>query len=114
MSEFYVTSTRKTTNRYDRYKDCLILKEKETGISYLATREVKEIPLKSSDTYHIVKSHEASRLDLIAYNYYKNPLLWWVIAQANNIYNPIEGVPVGTTLRIPSLETLYGNHGILL
>ena len=111
---YYEKTDRTDTNRTDRYRKCQILKDKETGVSLLSTREIKEIPFRSTDIFHKVSIHEVGRLDLIAYKYYKNPLLWWVVAQANDIYDPIEGVPAGTILRVPLLETLYGYRGILL
>lgn len=115
MSEFYIEVNKiRKKDRTDRYKDCMMLKDVDTGEVLLSTREIKEIPVRSSDRYHRVMSHEGERLDLIAHEYYKNPLLWWVLAQANNIYNPLENIAPGTLLRIPSLESLYGNNGILL
>lgn len=53
------------------------------------------------DQYHVVKDNE--RLDLIAYNYYGDSLLWWVIADVNEIYNPLEITP-GDSLLIPEFE----------
>ena len=67
-----------------------------------------------TDIYHRIKAHEVNRLDLIAYNYYKNPMLWWVIAQANEIYDPFVPMRVGSLIRIPSIESLYGNQGMML
>lgn len=114
MSEYYVESKNTSRIRSDRYRDCKQLLDKETGEVLLATRDIKDIPVKSSDIYHSVKSNEVNRLDLLAHVYYKNPLLWWVIAQANNIYDPYADIEPGTILRIPDIETLYGNNGILL
>lgn len=114
MGEYYLETKNPSKNYADRYRSCKILKDLVTGEQLLATRETKNIATKSTDIYHEVKTNESCRLDIIAYNYYKNPLLWWVIAQANNIYDPIVATPVGTILRIPALETLYGNNGILL
>lgn len=114
MAEFYETIERDFSTYSDRYKDCALLKDLETGESLVATREIYDIPSKSTDKYHELQSHEVGRLDLIAYKYYKNALLWWVIAQANEIYDPFEELSPGTILRIPTIETLYGNKGILL
>ena len=66
----------------------------------------------SADKIHEVKAGEENRLDLISYNYYGSPLLWWVIAEASDITNPFN-VPIGTLLRIPANKTLYGSKGIL-
>lgn len=112
--EFYQTSKNLSSSRDDRYRKCDILKDESTGENLLSTRNIYNIPVSSSDMYHEVKSNEVNRLDILAHKYYQNPLLWWVIAQANDIYDPIEPMEIGVILRIPSIETLYGNNGILL
>lgn len=48
---------------------------------------------------HMVKESEVNRLDNIAWQYYKNPELMWVIMAVNNIINPFE-VEYGRILRI--------------
>lgn len=112
--EYYEELMNKSRDRSDRYRNCKILKDRETGETLLATREITEISKKSDDLYHRISSHEVNRLDILAHIYYKNPLLWWVIAQANNIYDPLLPIEIGTLIRIPSLESLYGHDGILL
>lgn len=114
MGEFYEVSERERAKNTDRYKRCSVLKDLDTGEVLLSTREVKEIPEHPNDKFHRVHSNEVGRLDLIAYQYYNNALLYWVIAQANEIYNPFVKLAPGTLIRIPALETLYGNKGILL
>lgn len=112
--EFYNELRNDSKNHFDRYRNCKILVDKETGERLLSTREIDSIVEYPTDYYHRVESHEVDRLDLIAHKYYKNPLLWWVIAQANDIHDPFIALEPGTLLRIPSLESLYGNNGILL
>lgn len=59
------------------------------------------------DMYHTVK--QADRIDLLAYNYYKNRVadaskFWWVIADANNIENPLDlSEFVGKDILIPNI-----------
>jgi hypothetical protein len=58
------------------------------------------IPLSENDIYVITTVGD--RLDSLAYNYYRDPTLWWVIAMANN--NATKGAlypQPGTQLRIP-------------
>lgn len=115
MSEEYYEEIRNNSRDYsDRYKNCNIIKDKETGETLLSLREMQPVPITVNDQYHKLESHEVGRLDILAHRYYKNPLLWWVIAQANNIYDPFVLLPAGTLLRIPSIESLYGTKGILL
>lgn len=52
----------------------------------------------ASDIYIMAK--DSDRLDLIAYKYYGDVTLWWVIAKANGIKGTFF-VPVGMQIRIP-------------
>ena len=58
-----------------------------------------EIPLRDDDMY--VASETGDRLDTLAYQYYEDSSLWWIIASANNIHNAPIGLKDGTILRIP-------------
>lgn len=111
---FYEEQVNLSKDYSDRYKNCKILVDKETGETLLSTREIQDIPVHSNDNYYRVEVNEINRLDLIAYKYYNNPLLWWVIAQANNIIDPFEELEIGTLIRVPCIESLYGTKGILL
>lgn len=71
----------------------------------------REIPYRDSDSYFTVTVEYMDRLDLVAYDFYSNVDLWYVIAIASDITNPLD-VPVGTVLRIPSLVSLYSTTGI--
>ena len=57
------------------------------------------IPLRYDDIY--VASETGDRLDTLAYQYYDDASLWWIIASANNIHNAPFGLTDGTILRIP-------------
>ena len=56
----------------------------------------------SSDSDIIVVSNEGDYLDTLAYKYYGDATLWWIIANVNNIGKGRLSVPTGTTLRIPT------------
>lgn len=58
-----------------------------------------EIPLRDDDVY--VATETGDRLDTLAYQYYEDASLWWIIASANNIHNAPFGLKDGTILRIP-------------
>lgn len=53
----------------------------------------------SSDIYHTVISGET--IQSIAFKYYGDSGLWYIIADVNNIYNPITEVVEGLELLIP-------------
>lgn len=48
-----------------------------------------------------VITNETDYLDTLAYKYYGDPTLYWIIAVANNIGNGRMSIPAGLTLRIP-------------
>jgi hypothetical protein len=57
------------------------------------------IPLRDDDIY--VATETGDRLDTLAYDFYDDSKLWWIIAAANNIHNAVFGFKDGTILRIP-------------
>jgi hypothetical protein len=59
-----------------------------------------------SDVIHYVEQHEIGRMDLIANKYYSDSLLWWAIADRNNILDPITDMYSSQELRIPSLAAI--------
>lgn len=113
-TEFYNETRNSSIDNADRYKNCKVLEDISTGEKLLATREIVDIDKHPNDRYHEVQSHEVARLDILAAKYYNNPLLWWVLAQANDIYDPMTPIAAGSIIRIPYIETLYGNNGLLL
>jgi phage tail protein X len=83
-----------------RYTYSEVLKTKETNKQYLESTIYPKIKAKDSDMYII--SEAGDRLDLLAYKYYGDQTLWWVIATANNINDATFYVQEGIQLRIPS------------
>jgi hypothetical protein len=69
------------------------------GKEVYRTRIHPNIPLSDNDVY--VMTETGDRLDTLAYEYYENSSLWWIIAAANNIHNAPMGLEDGTILRIP-------------
>lgn len=57
------------------------------------------IPLRDEDIY--VATETGDRLDTLAFDFYKDSTLWWIIAAANNIHNSPFAFEDGTILRIP-------------
>jgi len=81
------------------------------GINYLDAPEEGELPPRNDDIYLQVKAGEDYRLDLLALRTYGDPSLWWVIAQANRIFNPFDELEAGMTLRVPSRQSVLGDQG---
>jgi nucleoid-associated protein YgaU len=66
---------------------------------YQTTRYPQIIP-QTGDT--IVISNEGDYLDSLAFKYYGDPTLWWIIALANGLGKAKMSVPPGMQLRVPS------------
>lgn len=83
-----------------RYDNSITLKTSQ-GIPYKKGKQYPNIPLSENDIYIITTIGD--RLDYLAYTYYNDSELWWIIAAANN--NATGGFlfpTPGTQLRIPT------------
>jgi|688.fasta_scaffold13800_9 hypothetical protein len=58
----------------------------------------------ASDVLYTINETTAGRLDKVAYGFYNDPGLWWVIAQYNYLLDPYEEAFIGRVLTIPSNE----------
>jgi hypothetical protein len=83
-----------------RYQNIPITKVDITGSTYYQTNIYPEIPPVNNDYYIITTIGD--RLDLIAYDFYQDTSLWWVIASANSLPGDSIYAPVGIQLRIPT------------
>ena len=59
-------------------------------------------PVPPSNTDLLVTAVQGDYLDTLAFKYYNDPTLWWVIANVNNLGKGRLSVPPGTQLRIPT------------
>jgi hypothetical protein len=90
-----------------RYDNPTILKTSQ-GKPYIKGKQYPNIPLSESDFYIITTVGD--RLDYLAYNYYRDSELWWIISAANNNATKGSLFPVpGTQLRIPTDITMVMN-----
>jgi len=81
-----------------RYENNQIQKLKD-GREVYRTRIYPNIPLSDSDMYIVTQTGD--RLDTLAYQYYDDASLWWIIATANNLHDAPFAFEDGTILRIP-------------
>ena len=51
----------------------------------------------------IIPNDLEGRPDLLAYAAYGNELLWWVVVEANNVYDYEEDLKAGTQILLPIL-----------
>jgi nucleoid-associated protein YgaU len=71
------------------------------GKRYYKQKYYPNIPLSETDIYVITTIGD--RLDTLAFSYYNDSTLWWVIAMANNNVTKGSMFPIpGTQLRIPT------------
>ena len=77
------------------------IEQSPQGYPYYKGKFYPNIPLSDTDVYVITTIGD--RLDSIAYSYYNDSTLWWIIAAANNNVNKgFLFVDPGTQLRIPT------------
>lgn len=55
-------------------------------------------------TYSEYSWKSGDRLESLAMRFYRDPELWWVIAEANPQVTDVQSIPAGTILRIPSVQ----------
>ena len=75
------------------------IKKTNDGKTVYRSKVYPQIPLRDSDIY--VATETGDRLDTLAYQYYRDASLWWIIASANNLHDAPFGLKDGTILRIP-------------
>ena len=89
---------------YEAYKD-------DTNIFFEIPKYI-EIPESPDDMFFMVTQKYEDRIDLISALHYNNVIMWWIIAKANHLTNPM-CIPIDTILRIPSIDHLFGLGGTL-
>lgn len=80
---------------------------------YLDVASLPTIPKKSDDVAFIINKTYQYRPDLLAYDLYGDPGLWWVFAMRNPnaIQDPIFSMRIGVQIFLPKKETLQGIIG---
>jgi len=82
----------------NRYNNSTI-DQTQQGKPYFKQRFYPNIPLSENDVYVITTVGD--RLDSLAYSYYNDATLWWIISAANNNITKGALYPIpGTQLRI--------------
>tara|TARA_B100001094_G_scaffold212487_1_gene206436 strand:- start:5473 stop:5751 length:279 start_codon:yes stop_codon:yes gene_type:complete len=81
-----------------RYKSNIIRKDKD-GTRYYRPNIARGIPLKDTDKF--IFPFDGDRLDIIAYRFYGDAKLWWIIANANKISNGQIGLDPNKKIRVP-------------
>jgi hypothetical protein len=82
----------------NRYENIEILKT-ETGKRYKKTIVYPKMTKTVDDRYII--AIQGDRLDNLAFKYYGDARLWWILARANYLGKGDLSVPIGKQIRIP-------------
>lgn len=91
-----------------RYTSTKTKTETDTGKRYMETTIYPKLSPTNSDIYII--TDEGDRLDMLAYKYYGDTKMWWVIASANNINDATYYIESGIQLRIPTnIQKLFND-----
>ncbi len=75
---------------------------------YLDILEFRDIPPLSDDVYWEITSTYQYRPDLLAYDLYQDPKLWWVFSVRNKdiIKDPVFDMLAGRRIYLPKLSVL--------
>lgn len=95
-----------------RYSSRRIIVDSSTHYQYHETDNNVSIVESSGDKYVTIDASTCNRIDIIAFRYYGRSTYWWIIALANKIIDPFD-LPIGTTLRIPPVSSLYESKGVV-
>ena len=82
-----------------RYQNIQVVKN-NTGERYYSNNIYPDIPLSNDDNYVITVLGD--RLDLLAFDFYQDSSLWWIISSANALPGDSIYPPIGVQLRIPT------------
>jgi hypothetical protein len=89
--------------RLSRYTGGLATKNR-SGKDFLILRNQLDLLPDEGDSFITVTQTILDRPDLLSNEMYNTPDLWWVIFEFNGISDPLFGLKLGDTLRIPELD----------
>ncbi|MGY8864057.1 MAG: baseplate wedge protein 53 [Methylophagaceae bacterium] len=89
-------------------------KTQYTRTGALDILRIRPIPSSSDDSSYTIETQYTHRPDLLAYDLYGTPKLWWVFAQRNmnSIKDPVFDMVAGTTIFLPNAAKLKKSLGI--
>lgn len=85
-----------------------------TNLGALDVLRIRPIPARADDIQYTIEAQYTHRPDLLAYDLYDTPKLWWVFAQRNMniIKDPVYDMIPGTTIFLPQKDLLKQALGI--
>lgn len=81
---------------------------------YLDIWVPRPIPTSDDDYEYVIQPQYNYRPDLLAYDLYGNPKLWWVFVQRNIdiLFDPIYDFRTGVTIKLPRKSRLLSALGL--
>jgi len=81
---------------------------------YLDVIDFRDLPIQRDDILFEVTATYENRPDLLAYDLYKDPSLWWVFAVRNKkiLKDPVYDLVAGVKIYLPKMSTLKSVLGI--
>ena len=81
---------------------------------YLELLEIRPVPAEDDDYLYTIENQYKNRPDLLAYDLYGSPKLWWVFVQRNMqiLIDPIYDFEPGVAIYIPKKSNLERYLGI--
>ena len=97
-----------------QYKDSSPWSTTSITRNYLDILNVRTVSAESDDFLYTIQPQYNLRPDLLAYDLYGDPALWWVFVQRNmdTIQDPIFDFTAGTKIYIPKNSSLTELLGI--
>lgn len=92
------SSTQKETSRYTQCGTTFTFPRR------LGWWERRELRQQDDDIFTTVTTRQAQRPDLIAFDFYQNSSLMWLVLQYNNIVDPVVELVEGTEIRLPNQQ----------
>ena len=88
--------------------------ETDLKATYLDVLKPRTLTAEDDDQVYTIERTYAYRPDLLAYDLYGSPRLWWVFAQRNpdQIEDPIYDFKPGVTVQLPKKENLLKDLGV--
>ncbi len=88
--------------------------ETEMRSTYLDVLNPRTLTMEDDDQSYTIERTYAYRPDLLAYDLYGTPRLWWVFAQRNpdQIEDPIYDFKPGVTVKLPKKENVLKDLGL--
>ena len=96
------------------YKNSSPWRDTKIVNNYLDILSIRTIPAEDDDFLYTIEPQYSHRPDLLAYDLYQNPKLWWVFIQRNLdvLQDPIYDFVPGVQIYIPKGNKLASKLGL--